>query len=86
MEHFVTVSRFPTGLNFPKEFADRVRYEPESRRLIYRGFMSKNEFDRLNLLSDDWAYRRPLEDLFRLCSPETKRKPSLLRLFSVFRA
>ena len=32
--------------------------------------MSKGDFDRLCRLSDDWGYRRPLEELFRQCTPE----------------
>ncbi len=84
MEHFVTLARFPERLKFPKEFADRIRYEPETRRLYYRGPMSKADFDRLNRLSDDWAYRRPLEELFRLCTLEASRKPVFARLLSVF--
>ena len=86
LEHFVTLSRLPDGLKFPEEFAGRIRHEPESRRLVFRGFMSKADFDRLSRLSDDWAYRRPLEDLFRLCMPDTNRKPALARLLSVFSA
>jgi hypothetical protein len=45
--------------------------------------MSKSEFDRLCLLSDDWGYRRPLEDLFRLCTPEAPRKGVFGRVLSV---
>ena len=42
--------------------------------------MSKAEFDRLCQLSGDWGYRRPLEDLFRLCTPEAERpRRGLLR-------
>ena len=84
MEHFVTIARFPDGLTFPHDLADRIRYDPNSRHLVFRGFMSKADFDRLSRLSDDWAYLRPLEDLFRLCMPEERRSTPLQRLFSVF--
>jgi hypothetical protein len=45
--------------------------------------MSKSEFDRLCNLSDDWSYRRPLEDLFRLCTPEQPRPSVFGRVLTV---
>lgn len=73
MDHFVTMNRCPEGLEFPADLRTRIWYDPVKRRLVFRGFMSKSEFDRLCLLSEDWNYRRPLEDLFRLCTPEEPR-------------
>lgn len=84
MEHFVTLSKLPEGLRFPADLAEKIRYDPERRRLVYRGAMSKAEFDRLCLLSDDWSYRRPLEELFRLSMPDERKRPVLARLFSAF--
>ena len=80
MDHFVTVDRLPSGLQFPPDLSDRIRYDAERRRLSFHGFMSKAEFDRLCSLSDDWSYRRPLEDLFRQCMPESPRPTGLRRL------
>ena len=68
MEHSVQVDRFPVGIEFPADLKMRIRYDPIRRRLVFLGFMSKNEFDRLCRLSDDWSYRRPLEQLFQLCT------------------
>jgi DUF1365 family protein len=80
MDHFVPLERLPDGLRFPPELGDRVHYDAEHHRLVYRGFMSKVDFDRLCALSDDWAFRRPLEDLFRLCTPEAQApRPGALR-------
>ena len=70
MDHFVTLGRFPEGLRFPAEFDGRIDYDSARRRLVFRGFMSKAEFDRLCDLSDDWGYRRQLEELFRQCTPD----------------
>jgi len=64
------MERLPAGIEFPADLRLRIRYDPIRRRLVFIGFMSKCEFDRLCRLSDDWSYRRPLEDLFRLCTPE----------------
>jgi hypothetical protein len=61
----------------------RIRYDPIRRRLVFLGFMSKSEFDRLNRVSDDWEYRRKLEDLFRLCIPEEPRSGVFTRVKSV---
>jgi hypothetical protein len=79
MEHSVKIERLPDRVTFPPEFGDRIHYDASSRRLVFRGFMSKAEFDRLCQVSDDWAYRRPLEDLFRLCSSGDAPRPGGLR-------
>lgn len=73
MDHFVILGSLPPGLQFPADLKDRIRFDATAHRLYFRGFMSKAEFDRLCALSDDWAYRRPLEELFRLCKPDAPR-------------
>ena len=77
MDHFVTLNKLPAGLVFPPDMREKIQYDEESHRLVYRGFMSKSEFDRLCSLSDDWSYRRPLEDLFRLCMTQPPRPKGL---------
>jgi hypothetical protein len=84
VEHFVRMASLPPGLVFPPDLSDRIRYDAGSQRLIHRGFMSKADFDRLCRLSDDWGYRRALEDLFRLCAPEERPRSVLGRLATVF--
>ena len=84
VERFVSLARRPEGLRFPADLADRISYEEARQRLVYRGFMSKADFDRLSRLSDDWAYRRGLEDLFRLCLPSSPKRPFFVRLASSF--
>ena len=79
MDHFVLLERPPANLEFPPEYRDRIAYDPASKRLSHRGFMSKAEFDRLCLLSEDWSYRHRLEDLFRLCTVEDGDRPRGLR-------
>jgi len=83
VEHFVTMPSLPPGLKFPADLSDRLRHDPATGRLIHKGFMSKADFDRLCRLSDDWSFRRPLEDLFRLCGPEEPKRSFLARLTSV---
>jgi hypothetical protein len=77
------MERFPQGLEFPADLKMRIRYDPIRKRLVFLGFMSKSEFDRLCRLSDDWGFRRPLEDLFRQCTPEEAPSGVFHRVLSV---
>lgn len=70
MDHFVTLDRLPEGIVFPPDLDGRIGFDAAARRLWFRGFMSKAAFDRLYLLGDDWGYRRALEGLFQLSTPE----------------
>jgi hypothetical protein len=82
MDHFVALEKLPPGLQFPPDLADRIRFDADARRLHFRGFMSKADFDRLCRLSDDWGYRRPLEELFRRCMPGDPRPAGVRRLIA----
>ncbi len=82
MEHFVTVTKLPAELSFPSEYSDKIHYDAERKRLVFQGVMSKADFDRLSRLSDDWGYRRPLEDLFRLSIEDEPKKPVFRRIVS----
>lgn len=79
MDHFVLLDRPPAGLEFPPDLRDRIIFDPATNRLSHRGFMSKSEFDRLWMLSEDWSYRHKLEDLFRLCTVDDAARPRGLR-------
>ncbi len=79
MDHFVILERLPAGLEFPPELRDRIAYDPATKRLSHRGFMSKADFDRLWMSCEDWSFRHRLEDLFRLCTVETGRPRGLRR-------
>jgi len=79
MEHFVSLDQMPRGFKIPADLADRLHFEPESRRLVHTGFMSKADFDLLCQKTDDWGFRRKLDDLFRLCSDEDADRPRGLR-------
>lgn len=76
MERFVKLDRLPEGLAVPPSLADRFHLDDEARRLVFRGFMSKAEFDRLSQLSEDWGYRRALEQLFQLCIDDGTEPPA----------
>jgi hypothetical protein len=70
VEHFVKLDKLPEGLEFPAEMKDRLYFDAKAHKLVFRGYMSKAEFDELSQLTTDWNFRRTLEDLFRLCVPE----------------
>jgi hypothetical protein len=70
MDHFVKLDRLPDGFEFPPELKDRIYFDAEAHKLVFRGYMSKADFDHLSGLTTDWRFRRTLEDLFRLSIPE----------------
>ena len=72
-EHSVKLSELPVGLTFPAELQDRVAYDATRRRLVFRGFMTKADYDRLANLSKDFHYERSLEALFVAASYEGTR-------------
>ena len=74
VDHFVKLERLPEDLLLPPQFQNRLEFDPQAQKLIFHGYMSKSEFDQLSALTKDWRFRRTLEDLFRLCTPD--RKPT----------
>ena len=84
MDHFVTLERLPEELEFPADLKDRIRLDAQSKRLYFRGYMSKTDFDRICMLTKDWSFRRKVEDLFRVCIddelPASKAGRGLLSL------
>jgi hypothetical protein len=79
MDHFVKLDRFPEGVEFPPHMKDRFHFDAEAHRLVFRGYMSKADFDQISQLTSDWKFRRALEDLFRLCTPEPEPAASGFR-------
>jgi hypothetical protein len=70
VDHFVKLDKLPDGLEFPPQFRDRIHFDAAARKLVFRGYMSKADFDQISQLTNDWKFRRTLEDLFRLSIPE----------------
>ncbi len=70
MDHFVKLDKLPDGYQFPPDLQERIYFDADARKLVFRGYMSKSEFDRLSALTRDWGFRRSLEELFRLSIPE----------------
>jgi hypothetical protein len=86
MDHFVSLDRLPEGFEFPADFKDRIGFDPQAKRLFFRGYMSKTEFDHLSQLTRDWSFRRKLEELFQLSIYENEpRKGGGHGFLSLFR-
>jgi hypothetical protein len=86
MDHFVVLDKLPEGLEFPADLKDRIHIDPQTRKLSFRGYMSKTDFDRISQLTGDWSFRRKLEELFQVCIPEDDLDPKKSRgFFSMFR-
>ena len=91
MDHFVKLDRLPEGVEFPAQLKDRIQFDAAAGKLVFRGYMSKTDFDRLCLLSNDWKFRRTLEELFRISVPEEQPRSrgfqrflsAVTRLFSL---
>jgi hypothetical protein len=75
MEFFVPLARLPDRFAFPERLRERVAFDAERGRLIYRGFMTKCTYDELSALTDDVDYHRALEHLFVLTSAAANPQP-----------
>ncbi len=85
MDHFVKLDKLPDGYGFPPDLEDRIYFDAAARKLVFRGYMSKSDFDRLSERTRDWAFRRSLEELFRQCIPEVDpRHGGVNRIAGVF--
>jgi hypothetical protein len=66
MDHFVKLDRLPDGYEIPRNLQDKLHFDSEGHRLVFRGYMSKTEFDRICEPTRDWGFRRSVEELFRM--------------------
>lgn len=64
MDHFVRLDRLPDGYEIPRSLEDKLQFDAEAHRLVFRGYMSKTEFDRICEPTRDWGFRRSVEELF----------------------
>ena len=64
MDHFVRLERLPEGYEIPSGLGEKLSFDAEGHRLVFRGYMSKTEFDRICEPTRDWGFRRSVEELF----------------------
>ncbi len=73
MDHFVKFDRLPDGYQIPRDLREKFRFDPENHRLVFSGYMSKTEFDRICEPTRDWSFRRSVEELFRMSVADARR-------------
>lgn len=78
MDYAVKVRSLPKDLEFPPELRSRIRFDPAMKQLVFHGFMSKADYDRLTRLHSDLEYLRAVERLFQI---STDVEQPLLRRF-----
>lgn len=70
MDHFVRLNRAIDDLEFPPDLKGRIHVDPIRKRLVFRGFMSKADYDRLSRLRQDSEYLAAVDRLFRISTEE----------------
>jgi hypothetical protein len=75
MDHFVNLEQLPADFAIPPKFQDRLEFDDKAHKLIFHGYMSKTDFDHLSSITNDWRFRRSLEELFRQCTPDGNTTP-----------
>ena len=86
MDHFVNLEKLPANFEFPAELRDKIWYDAPSKKLFFRGYMSKTEFDHICERTKDWGFRRKLEELFQVSVEEDEQhSKGVLGLLSIFR-
>jgi hypothetical protein len=60
----VPLAQLPAGLEIPEDFPEPISFDPQRKRLVYRGFMCAASFQFLQRLNPDWPYRDALYRLF----------------------
>lgn len=73
----VPLHSLPSGMELPADMQGKLVYDAENEVLGYRGFMSKQDFDRLARLSKDLDWQRTVEQLFQLCVYEEPTETSV---------
>jgi uncharacterized protein YjbI with pentapeptide repeats len=58
------VSRLPQGVKIPDDLSAKLRYDPETGYLSFKGVMSRRERNKLLHLSHDGPYRDAVESLY----------------------
>ena len=80
------LDHLPDGLTFGDDFPEPIHFDPASKQLAYRGFMSYGSFRYLWQLHSDPAYGRALDELFTLSSGPREIRPARWPIAALFAA
>jgi hypothetical protein len=64
-EFSARLAQLPAGLSLPEGLLEPIRFDPERKRLFYRGFMSSASYRYLHGLNADPAYVAAVDALFQ---------------------
>ncbi len=85
VDHFVKFERLPDNYEIPRDLREKFSFDAEAHRLVFRGYMSKTEFDRLCEPTRDWGFRRSVEQLFRMSVADAEpARVGHNRVFGIF--
>ena len=72
MDHFVQIDEPLTSDFFPEELKSKIHFDDKRRCLVFSGFMTRYEFDRLRQLNGGLSYQRALHRLFQISTIDTE--------------
>jgi hypothetical protein len=75
------LDRLPAGLSLPEGLPEPIRFDPQRKRLVYRGFMSSASYRYLHGLSADPTWLEALDAIFHT-SADALPAPGRGRLWS----
>jgi hypothetical protein len=73
------LTALPAGLEFPPGVRERIYFDDARHQLVFRGFMTKFDYDRLGRLSTDTSYLRAIEELFQNSARSVRDVELLIR-------
>jgi hypothetical protein len=70
MVHYSKLRKLPVGLKLPTDLADHIFFDAQKKRLSFKGFMSKSQYDRLMQLDADRDYQEAVNRFFQLSAED----------------
>lgn len=65
-ESYIELENLPTQLEFPDQFKNKISYDTQRKRLVFKGLMCEEEKGKLLSLSQDGEYQNAIKKLFTI--------------------